>query len=160
MGRYMSTITSYRAALDGVTYTAAFFTASKYLSLSGYGRWRKARRLPGCTVFPFSITYCPRPLVRSHRLTSSSFSYESEYFYRAVHFNRIDSKETFLRIEFYILFFIPIQESYSCTISSRFSPIPWFFIKCLLNASTCLIASWVLSGSRSQRWIKAEIGAV
>ena len=35
-GRYMSTITSYRATLDGVTYTTASFTASKYLSLYGY----------------------------------------------------------------------------------------------------------------------------
>ncbi len=32
----MSTITSYRATLDGVTYTTASFTASKYLSLAGY----------------------------------------------------------------------------------------------------------------------------
>ena len=36
MGRYMSTITSYRATLDGVTYTMASFTSTKYLSLSGY----------------------------------------------------------------------------------------------------------------------------
>ena len=36
IGRYMSTITSYRATLDGVTYTTASFTASKYLSLAGY----------------------------------------------------------------------------------------------------------------------------
>ena len=35
MGRYMSTITAYRATLDGVTYTSASFTASKYLSLAG-----------------------------------------------------------------------------------------------------------------------------
>ena len=36
IGRYMSTITSYRATLDGVTYTTASFTASKFLSLAGY----------------------------------------------------------------------------------------------------------------------------
>lgn len=36
IGRYMSTITAYRATLDGVTYTTASFTASKYLSLAGY----------------------------------------------------------------------------------------------------------------------------
>ena len=36
LGRYMSTITAYRATLDGVTYTTASFTASKYLTLSGY----------------------------------------------------------------------------------------------------------------------------
>ena len=34
-GRYMSTITSYRATLDGVTYNTASFTASKYLSMFG-----------------------------------------------------------------------------------------------------------------------------
>ncbi len=34
-GRYLSTITSYRAALDGVTYTTASFTASKALSAAG-----------------------------------------------------------------------------------------------------------------------------
>ena len=34
-GRYMSTITAYRATLDGVTYTTASFTASKFLSAAG-----------------------------------------------------------------------------------------------------------------------------
>ena len=34
-GRYMSAITSYRITLDGVTYTSASFTASKFLSTAG-----------------------------------------------------------------------------------------------------------------------------
>ena len=35
-GRYMSSVTSYRTTLDGVTYTTPSFTASKYLSQAGY----------------------------------------------------------------------------------------------------------------------------
>ena len=33
-------------------------------------------------------------------------------------------------------------------------------MKCRLNASTCLSASSVFSGSRSHRWMSAEMGAV